>query len=542
MTTTALNPAPDAGSDDGVILDASRRRNILIAMCVALMGVIASMSILNVAQQELAEDFGATAGTVLWILNAYTLALAALLLPIGAIGDRWGRKPVLVTGLVVFGAASVLCAVATGPAIMIVARAAAGVGAAMIMPVTLSVLTSSFPPEERGQAIGIWAGVAGAGGIIGMFVAALMVDVATWRWAFVLPMALVAAALYLTFRSVPNSREHSGHPFDVIGSILSAAAIGGIVLGIHEGPERGWGDPLTLAGLVVGIAALIGFVLWEFTREEPLLDVRTFANRGLAAGATAILLLTAVMFGIFLVLFPFLQAILGWSALHAAVGLLPMVVVMMPTAASAPTLAKRIGTRPTMLLGLGLAATGLALLALTASVEGGYWSILPGLLVMGLGVGFALTPSTEAITESLPADKQGVASALNDTTRELGGAVGVALLGSILASGYRGSLEDHAAGLPSEVVHVAGEGIAQALGLAGSPESGLTDSARASLVDAAQHAYVDGWVQSMWIGVAIVAVAFAFVFVRGPRRGHVDDVLDQPEVSDNETADVLATR
>lgn len=539
MTTIAVNPS-DTGSDTGVIHDAARRRNILIAMCVALMGVIASMSILNVAQQELAEDFGATAGTVLWILNAYTLALAALLLPIGAIGDRWGRKPVLVTGLLVFGAASVLCAVANGPAIMIVARAAAGVGAAMIMPVTLSVLTSSFPPEDRGQAIGIWAGVAGAGGIIGMFVAALMVDVATWRLAFVLPMLLVAAALYLTFRSVPNSREHTGHPFDVVGSILSAAAIGGVVLGIHEGPERGWGNPLTLAGLIIGSAALIGFVLWELSREEPLLDVRAFANRGLAAGATAILLLTAVMFGIFLVLFPFLQAILGWSALHAAVGLLPMVVVMMPTSASAPKLAKRIGTRSTMLAGLALAAAGLGLLAVMASVEGGYWSILPGLLVMGVGVGLSLTPSTEAITESLPADKQGVASALNDTTRELGGAVGVALLGSILASGYRGSLEDEAATLPGEVVHVAGEGIAQALGLAASPDSGLDASAAGRLVEAAKHAYVDGWIQSMWVGVAIVAVAFAFVVVRGPRRGHLDDVLDGPQALSSDEPDAVA--
>lgn len=533
MTTTVDSP-PHTGSDPGVIHDARRRRNILIAMCVALMGVIASMSILNVAQQELAADFGATAGTVLWILNAYTLALAALLLPIGAIGDRWGRKPVLVVGLVVFGAATVLCALATGSGLLIVGRAAAGVGAAMIMPVTLSVLTSSFPAEERGQAIGIWAGVAGAGGIIGMFVAALMVDVATWRLAFLLPMILVVAALYLTLRAVPNSREHSGHPFDVVGSVLSALAIGGIVLGIHEGPERGWGDTLTVAGLIIGGGALIGFVVWEFTRDEPLLDVRTFANRGLAAGATAILLLTAVMFGIFLVLFPFLQAILGWSALHAAVGLLPMVVVMMPTAASAPKVAKRIGTRSTMLAGLALAASGLGLLAMMASVEGGYWSILPGLLVMGVGVGLSLTPSTEAITESLPADKQGVASALNDTTRELGGAVGVALLGSILASGYRGSLDDKTAGLPGEVVHVAGEGIAQALGLAGSPESGLDPSAAGRLVEAAKHAYVDGWVQSMWIGVAIVAVAFVFVLVRGPRRGHLDDVLDRPAMADGE--------
>ncbi len=516
-----------AGPDTDVVLDPVRKRNILIAMCVSLMAVIASVSILNVAQQDLAIDFNASQGTVLWIINAYTLALAALLMPIGAIGDRWGRKPVLLLGLSLFGVSSVLAAIANTAELMLFARGLGGAAAAMIMPVTLSVITSSFPPEERSQAIGIWAGVAGGGGILGMFVAALMVDVATWRWAFVLPLLLVSIGFVLAIRSVPNSREHSEHRFDIGGSILSLFAIGGIVPGIHEGPEKGWTDPLTVFGLGIGIVALLGFVAWELRQDDPLLDIRTFANRGLAAGALTIMFMFAVMFGIFLVLFPFFQAILGWSALRSAVGLLPMMAVMMPTSALAPRVVKRIGTRQTMMAGLLFSAAGLAMLALRASVEGGYFSVLPGLLVMGLGMGLSMTPSTEAITESLPPEKQGVASALNDTTREVGGAIGVALLGSIVSSGYSSAIEPSLAGLPAEVSEPASEGIGNALGVVGEGlSSGTLDQATATrIVDAAQHAFVDGWVNAMWLGVAIVGAAFLYVLLRGP-RGKREDVLD----------------
>ncbi|HWL43804.1 MAG TPA: DHA2 family efflux MFS transporter permease subunit [Ilumatobacter sp.] len=519
-----------AHAADAPVLDAARKRNILIAMCVSLMAVIASVSILNVAQQDLAIDFGASQGTVLWIINAYTLALAALLMPIGAIGDRWGRKPVLVLGLGLFAVATVAAAVAQSSEMMILARIVGGAAAAMIMPVTLSVITSSFPAEERGQAIGIWAGVAGGGGILGMFVAAFMVDVATWRWAFLLPLLLIGAGLFLSLKSVPNSREHSEHRFDIVGSILSLVGIGGVVLGIHEGPEKGWGDPLTLVGLIAGGAAVLGFVWWELRQDDPLLDIRTFANRGLSAGALTIMLLFAVMFGIFLVLFPFFQAILGWSALRSAAAMIPMMVVMMPTSTLAPRLVKKIGTRRTMLSGLVFAGAGLTLLAVRASVEGGYFSVLPGLLVIGLGMGLSMTPSTEAITESLPADKQGVASALNDTTREVGGAIGIALLGSIVSSGYADSFASSpgVAGLPHELVEPASEGIGSAYGVvqAGLGSGALDEPTAARIIGAAQHAFVDGWVSAMWVGVAIVVGAFLWVLLRGPRGKRSDGVLD----------------
>ncbi|MCB0953131.1 MAG: MFS transporter [Microthrixaceae bacterium] len=495
-------------------LNERQKRTILISMSTALIAVVASVSGLNVAQREIAETLGASAGDVLWIINAYTLSLAALLMPVGAIGDRWGRRPVLLTGLAVFALASLAAAFAPSVGAMIAARALAGAGAAMVMPVTLSVITTSFPAEERSRAIGIWAGFAGAGGIIGLWMAAIMVDVFAWQWLFTLPIVMVGISGVLAWVAVPNSRELSGR-FDTIGSILSACAIGGLVFGIHEGPEKGWSHLLTVMPIVIGLVALVGFIVWELRSDHPLLDVTAFANRGLASGTLTITLLFAVMFGIFLVLFPFLQTVLGWSAIRSAFAMMPMALMMMPMSANAPKVAARIGRRPTMLTGLGIAIVGLSMLALMASVEGGYMSILPGLLLLGVGVGLTMTPSTEAITATLPDEKQGVASALNDTSRELGGAVGVALLGSILTAGYSSKIGGFVATLPAQL-GIVGEDYFLALGAA--QQLGATDPGLAQQITAAaQNAYVESWSSTMWVGVAVLAVAFAYVALAGPR-------------------------
>ena len=226
-----------------------------------------------------------------------------------------------------------------------------------------------------------------------------------------------------------------------------------------------------------------------------------------------LLIVFAVMFGIFLVLFPFFQAVIGWSALRSAAALLPMAVAMMPMSTVAPRIAERIGSRTTMLVGLSVFGTGLVVLALQASVAGGYLSVLPGLVVMGLGMGLTMTPATAAITETLPPEKQGVASALNDTSRELGGAMGVALLGSILTAGYRSSITPKLAGLPPELAKPASQGIASAFGVASQAgdKAGL-------IIDAAKHSFIDGWVRSMWLGVGMSALAFVFLAWHGPAR------------------------
>lgn len=512
-------PVVDAGRghpvdrDDPTIHDARQRRAILIAVCIALMAVIASVTGLNVAQPELAVEFDASQSTVLWFINLYTISLAALLLPLGALGDRVGRKPVLLVGLAVFGAANVVAGLATSSAVMLGSRFAAGVGAAMIMPVTLAVITSTFPEEERAKGIGVWTGVAGGGGIVGMYLSALLVDVATWRWLFVLPVALVVVAVAMILRSVPDSRERAEHRFDTIGAATSVLAVLGLVFALHEGPVHGWSEPATAIGLAGGVVAAVAFVAWELRQAAPLLDVRLFGARGLASGSVSLLVVFGVQAGIFVVLFPFLQAVLGWSALRATLGMMPMALLMMLASGLAPKVAVRVGARATMATGVLLGGVGLALMAGLVSVDGGYLAVLPGMLAMGLGMGLSMTPSTEAITGSLPRERQGVASALNDVTRELGTALGVALLGAVLSAGYRTAIDDRLDGVPTDVADTAREGVANAV--AASPGAGGRADA---LVRAAQESFVEGWQHAMWAGAGVMAVLFAYVLARGPQR------------------------
>ncbi|MQS09368.1 MFS transporter, partial [Streptomyces alkaliphilus] len=497
----------DAGTPD-----ARRLRLILITVSLALMAVIASVSGLGVAQTHMAVEFGVSQGTVLWIINIYTLTLAALLLPLGALGDRLGRKPVLITGLGLFGIASIAAGLAPTAESMLVARLVGGVGAAMIMPITLAVITSTFPAEQRGRAIGVWTGIAGGGGILGMFLSALLVDVADWRHLFALPVALVLVALVMAVRSVPNSRESSVHGFDTVGGLVSAVAVIGLVFVLHEGPDRGWTHPATLIALVVGLLAALGFVLRALRlRDASLLDVRLFRERGLAGGSITLLVVFGVQAGIAVVMFPFFQAVLGFSGLSATLALMPMAIVMMMASGLAPRLAERVGARATMATGIAMAGVGLALMALFVSVDGGYPTVLPGMLAMGLGMGLSMTPSTEAITGSLPREKQGVASALNDITREFGTALGVALLGALVAVGYRGAIDDRLHGIPPEAADTAREGVANAVEVA----EGAGSHAR-ELVHAAQQSFVDGWQQAMWVGVAVMGVLFLHIVLKGP--------------------------
>lgn len=531
--------APEATT----VADPRSRTRILAAMCIALVAVVASVSGLNVAQQHLAVDLDATQSNLLWIINGYTIALAALLLPIGAAGDRWGRRPVLLGGLVVFLGASIGAALASSVTTLLVMRIIGGVGAAMIMPVTLSVITSTFGGEERERAIGIWAGFAGAGGILGLIVSSIVIDNVTWPWVFALPIVMGLVALGMSVAYVPHSKEHAEGRFDTVGSILSALAVGAFVLGIHEGPEAGWTSPIALTGIIVGIVAGLAFVFWELRQDHPLLDLRVFRNRSLAGGSITLLAVFSLMGALFLVLVQFLQAVLGYSAVKASLSLLPLALIMMPLSSVAPLIAKRVGLRIMLVVGPGLMAIGLGLMAVMASASGGYASVLPGLLVMAVGIGLSMTPGTTAITGSLPADEQGVASALNDTVRELGMAVGVALIGSVLSAGYSTSVSDATAMLPPEAAAHVEEGIAGAVGVTQTMAAEGFTAEAAQLWEAARTAFVDGWAGSMWLsaGIAFAAAAAAFLWL--PRRSDDFHVTSAglPGVEDPATVEASAT-
>ena len=510
--TADVDASLDAqGETSAVVEDPRQRLMILAAMCSALVAVVASVSGLNVALQALAADLNASQGELLWVINGYTLTLAALLMPVGAIGDRVGRKIVLLVGLAVFALANGASSFAPNVETLIALRVLAGVGAAMIMPVTLSVITTSFPVAERARAIGIWAGFAGTGGILGLFASAAIIDNATWPWIFTVPLALTLISLTLTILNVPRSRESQSAKFDSLGSIVSVLAVGGLVLGIQEGPERGWTDPLTLIGLLVGMTAAIAFIVVELRRDYALLDVRLFKNRPLAAGSINLFVTFALMFALFLVLIQLLQAGFGYTALRSASALLPMAAMMMPLSVIAPIIANRIGYNRALGAGMLLLALGLTLMALLADLDNGYTSVLPGLLIVGAGVGLSMSPSTTAITAALPDDKQGVASALNDTVRELGGAVGIALIGAILNSQYRSNIRNTTDTLPPEIAERVEEGIGVALASAAQlgPEGH-------DLIRAAQQAFVDGFRPALLVGAGLAVAAAAYTLI--PRR------------------------
>lgn len=525
------------GTDDldgagQVVADARRRRAILITMCVALAGVVASVSGLNVAQQAIAADLRASQSQVLWVINGYTIVLAALLLPIGAVGDRWGRKQILVSGLCLFATANIVSGFATSPEWLIVSRLVAGLAAAMIMPVTLAVITTSFPADDRSKAVGTWAGVAGGGGILGLFVSAAIIDNASWPWVFAVPVLMGCVALGATIAFVPHSLERGDGRFDLSGAVLSAMAVGGLVLGIQEGPERGWTDLGTVSALAIGLLAAIAFVWIELRRDHPLLDVRLFRNRALATGTLNLFIVFGLMFALFLVLIQLLQAVFGYSAERAAMGLIPMAILLMPLSTVAPTIADRFGYRRTLVTGLLVIAAGMALLAVLADAHRGYLSVLPGIVVLAVGVGLSMSPSTTAITTALPADKQGVASALNDTAREMGAALGIALFGSILNSQYRANVTSVAARLPPGLAAPVEQGIGGALAVAGrlGPGGGR-------LADAARTAWIGGLRPTMWLGVAVALATAGYTawgsiraVPRGPASEPASGSADAPSI------------
>ncbi len=518
------DPPIDNPPDEALVeTTPSQRRWVLVATCLALLAVMVSVSGLNVAQQALAIDLGASQSQLLWIVNGFTVALAATLLPFGALGDRVGRKRVLVVGVGAFAALNLAAAFAGDPTTLLGLRVAMGLSAALIMPATLSTITAAFPAEERARAIGVWTGVAGGGGVIGLITSALLVDHASWPWVFATPIVIALASLAITLPKVPDTHSSAAGPFDLVGSLFSVLAVGGLVLAIHEGPEQGWTSPVTLGAALVSVVGLAAFVRQERRTAYPLLDISVFRDRRLSAGAVSLTVMFALLFGMFLVMVQFLQAVVGFSALGSSLALLPMIGVVMAVSPVSPRISERFGYRSTMTASLAVMAAALAWLAMVPEAPG-YADVVGPLVLLGLALGVAMTPSTTAITESLPSDKQGVASALNDTVRELGGAIGVALIGSVLAAGYRSDIAGSADALPPDLGHTVEEGIGGAYAAAGQVGP---DGAR--LIADAQHAFLSGWSSAMWLAAAVAAVAavVAHRIIPGPGADLDAELVDE---------------
>lgn len=482
------------------------RRSVLPVIAIALAAVVSAISSLNLAAPSIARDLGADATQISWIVDAYALSFAALLLVSGAIGDRYGRRRALVAGLVIFICASTSALFVNSPGQLIAVQAILGAGAALVMPATLSTITSTFPPERRVRAVGTWAGVSGASAILGLLAAGLLLQEWSWRSIFVFNLTMGLIALVGTLRFIPESADPDAPRLDLVGALLSVVGLAILVYSIIEAPTTGWGSAATLFGIGLGVVVLLGFLGWELRTQDPLLDPRLFRRRGFSAGSLSI---TAQFFGFFGFVFlmvQYLQFVLGYSALTTALAIVPLAVLMMPAARIlAPAAAGRVGTGTTIAAGLVLIAAGFAVLA-QLDPSSNYWLVLGGLLPLGLGMGLAMTPATDAITASLPTAKQGVASAMNDLSRELGAALGIAVLGSILQSAYRSNLT--LPGVPAPAAGQARSSIAVAMHM-GRP-----------IATQAQSAFTDGMSAGLlWgAGVAIVAAVAAFAALKNNRR------------------------
>ena len=492
-------------------LSPARTRAVLVVVAVALMTVVSAVSGLNVALPDLARSTGASQAELTWIVDAYTVVFAGLLLFAGALGDRFGRRRLLAAGLAVFGAAALAGSLTEDPTALIVIRALMGLGAAGIMPTTLSVITTSFGPRERPKAIGVWVGVAGAGAVLGLFATGLLLEWFAWNSFFVLNVVLATTALVGTLAVVPDSVDPDADRLDIVGALLSLVAVAGVVLGIIEGPERGWSDPPAPGALLAGGAAAVAFVLWELRHPHPLLDPRLFRLRGFSAGSMTITVQFFASFGFFFTVLQYLQFVVGKSPLGAAVALLPLPLVMIPLARNAPRVAARVGFRRVAPVGLLLTAGGLAVVSRTGTELSYGWFAL-GLVVFAAGMALAGTPSTTAITQALPDAKQGVASAVNDTARELGSALGIAILGSALNQTYRDAMASVVAPLPGAVREAALASVA----FTTSPQVTAAGDAARPLVDAAHAAFVDGVGAALLLAAGVAALAAVVVFLLSP--------------------------
>lgn len=509
-------------------LTPQRRRLVLAVIALALMMVSAAVSSLNVALPGLARDTGATQTELQWIVDAYTVVFAGLLLSAGALGDRFGRRIVLIAGLIVFGSAAAAAVTIDSPTTLIWLRAIMGVGAALTMPTTLSIITTSFPPQEKGKAIGLWVGIAGGGAVVGIFVSGLLLEWFDWNSIFVLNVVLAVLALIGTIAFIPESRDPQAASLDVVGALLSLFVVGGLVFGIIELPSRGWSDPGVIVGIVGGLAAGVAFVLWELRREHPLLDPRYFRLRGFGTGSLSLTVQFFAFFGFVFVLMQYLQFVAGLSPLQAAVAILPMPIVLLPLARQTPAIADRFGLNRVGSLGLASMAIGMLLIS-RLEVDLYYPLLAVGLVFLGVGMALSGAPATTAIVSSLPESKQGVASAVNDTTREFGGAIGIAVIGSALNATYRDGIDQAVAELPAQaseqlppdVVEGAEESIAFALNLA--DQLGPVGQ---QLTAVASQSFVDGIGNALVTAAGALVLGAAFVFWRAPRRQQLEVAED----------------
>ena len=475
----------------------ARRWKTLAVLTLSLMIIGLDNTILNVALPSLQEEFGASASTLQWIVDAYLLVFAGFLLTAGTLGDRLGRKLALQTGLALFGGAS-LAVLAVGSADQLIAvRAVMGLGGALIMPATLSIISNVFPREERAKAIGIWAGMASIGIGLGPLAGGLLLEYFDWTSVFMVNVPVAALALVLGVWLVPRSRDPKPGAFDLPGAGLSAAALLALVYPIIEAPQRGWTDPLLLASF--GLAAVLGlaFVRRELRCPEPMLNLSYLRNPRFSVASMSISVASFALFGASFATTQFLQDAKGYSALEAGLAMTPLALGLVLGAVSGTKLAIRAGTTRVVVAGLG-GLGGLLAVTLGWSADMPYLPLGVWFFALALAMGWVMAPATDSVMGSVPEEKAGVGSAMNDVTRQVAGALGTAVVGSLVSSLYASRVADSVAGLPVAAQTAAEDSIGKANAVAAT----LPASEAAQLT----HAAADAFTSALGLGFTAAAV------------------------------------
>ena len=500
----------------------ARRWFTLATLCLSLLIIVMDNTILNVAIPSLVKELGATNSQLQWIVDGYTLVFAGLLLTTGSLGDRFGRKLALRVGIVIFAFGSVLSALAGSPSNLIMTRALMGIGGALIMPSTLSILTNVFrDPKERGRAIAIWAGFSGLGVALGPVIGGVLLTHFSWSSVFWVNLPIGAIALVAGHFYVPESKDPSAPRLDPLGALLSIVGLGAVLFGIIEGPDKGWTSTEVLFAFAIGITSLTAFILWERHTDHPMLDMSFFSNPRFTAANTAVTLTFFALFGSLFLMTQYWQLVHGYSPLQAGVRLVPYAMTMMITAPLSARLVERLGTK--LVVTIGLTTISVAMLVLsTLHTDSSYFRVIGNMCFMALGMALVMAPATERVMGSLPRSKAGVGSAVNDTTRQMGGALGVAVIGSLVASVYAAGIDDVAAsfGFSGSAL---GD-VRASLGGALKAVPGM-GAAGPEFARAAKDSFVHGLSLGLRLG-AVVVLAAAFVAYRFlPASAHdaVDD-------------------
>lgn len=500
----------------------SRRWWALLVLCLSLLVIVMANTALIVAAPDMTRDLSLSSSDLQWVVDGYTVPYAALMLLLGAVGDKYSRRGALICGLAVFGGGSVAGALVHSATAVIAARAVMGVGAAMIMPATLSLLVAAFPRAERAKAITAWSATSGLGIALGPVLAGALLRHFSWGSTFLINVPIVALAIVASLFLVPPSKAKDAGRLDLVGGLLSVVSMGSLIYAIIEGSHSGW-HAGPVAAAVVAAVSMAAFIGWELRHPAPILKVRKFADRSLSGSVLAVLFFFFGTFGAVYYSTQHLQFVLGYDPLSTGIRLLPLAGGVFLGAALTARLTPRLGRKPVILVGM-LLGSGAILLLSRIGDGTAYTGFVPTLALLGLAIGLSLSPCTDAIMGSFPEAELGVGGGINDTAVEFGASLGIALLGSILATSYKNKLGSVLSGhLPAQALDVAKDSIggAQAVAqqVAHNPAGGPQQAQ--ALVTAADHAFTHAVAQTSLIGGIILAVGTVVVALVLPgRSGH----------------------